>query len=137
MNVHDDEKAEGADSGIPALEWIMAALGALLVLGAIGYMLLQARTLRGEPPVVRVTVDSILPSAGGWLVVFEAENSGGGTAAGLQVVGTLTRAGSPPEESQVTLDYVPARSTRSGGLFFTADPGSGELVVRPAGYQEP
>jgi uncharacterized protein (TIGR02588 family) len=57
---------------------------------------------------------------------------------------TLLTSGAPlsadrgaPEVSSVILDYIPGQSAREGGLFFTQDPRSGNLVLRASGYAKP
>jgi uncharacterized protein (TIGR02588 family) len=35
------------------------------------------------------------------------------------------------------LDYVPPRSSREGGLWFSRDPRAGRLTLRATGYAEP
>ncbi|HEX2187382.1 MAG TPA: TIGR02588 family protein [Longimicrobiaceae bacterium] len=118
-------------------EWVAAAVGTLLVAGTIGYMLNEALTAGGMPPGVAVHVDEIVPMETGFLVRIRAENSGGETAAGLTVEGELRSDTGSVEKSQVTIDYVPARGSRFGGLIFQEDPRSYALTVRPMGYDRP
>jgi uncharacterized protein (TIGR02588 family) len=40
-------------------------------------------------------------------------------------------------ERELTLDYLPGRSERSGGLFFSRDPRVLRLVLEVHGYQAP
>jgi uncharacterized protein (TIGR02588 family) len=65
------------------------------------------------------------------------QNHAEATAAAVQIEGTLASATSRAETSRATIDYVPGRSTRRAGLFFSADPSSGQLSVRATGYEEP
>ena len=41
------------------------------------------------------------------------------------------------EASEVTLDYLPPRSDREGGLFFAHDPRAGDLQLRAKGFARP
>jgi uncharacterized protein (TIGR02588 family) len=41
------------------------------------------------------------------------------------------------ETSQATIDYLPQRSERRGGLFFTRNPEGLDLNLRAEGYSEP
>lgn len=118
-------------------EWVAAAVGTLLVLGTIGFMLHEALTGRKTPPAVAVTADSILPQENGFLVRIRAENTGGETAAGLLVEGELRSDTGTVEKSEATIDYVPPGGKRYGGLFFEEDPRSYALTVRPKGYDRP
>ena len=115
----------------------LAALGMLFVLGS--FALLVRDTIVGDRPVanISVRVETILPSAQGYLVTLKIVNVGKATAAGLSIEGVLTRAGTRLETSQITVDYVAAGSERAAVLFFSNDPREGELTVRPKGYIEP
>jgi uncharacterized protein (TIGR02588 family) len=138
-------RAEGPESrpvlpGAPPItgwEWLVAALGLVLVLTTVTYLLVQAMRGPAVPPDVVVRVDSIAPtSAGGYLVQFRAANAGDETAAGLTVVGEL-RDASGVETSRTPLDYLPGHSERGGGLFFRRDPRRATVRLWAEGYQEP
>ena len=118
--------------------WGIALFGLALVVGAIGFMLYEAAAGDSSPPDVTVRVDSILPTRNGYLVRFRAINEGGSTAEGLTVEGRLLRNGTEAvENSNTTIEYVPAHSEREGGLFFTSDPRQYELQLRAKGYEKP
>lgn len=119
------------------LEWAVAALGLVLIVGAIGYLAYFALTTRPEPPSVFVTRQSVAPSGNGYVVTITADNRGTSTAAAVTVEGTLLQNGTPIETSEVTLDYLPRLSERQAGLFFTHDPSQYRLELRPKGYTEP
>lgn len=130
--------ARGGGSGISRWEWLTAALGLVLVVGAIGFLGWEAATGRHEPPSIEVAVDSVSRlTGGGHLLHFTARNEGDEAAAGVVIEGELTAGGPEPMRSQATLDYLPGRSERSGGLFFDADPASGTLRLRALGYAVP
>ena len=42
-----------------------------------------------------------------------------------------------PETAEATFDFLPARSRREGGLYFTNDPRIGALTLRAKGYADP
>ena len=58
----------------------------------------------------------------GYLVRLHAVNEGGSTAEGVVIEGVLRRGMEKAETSHTTLDFLPARSEKRGGLFFTLDP---------------
>ena len=137
----DAPGAPGAPGALQAprtsrAEWGVALLGLLLVVGAVAFLLLDAVRSDGAPPDVAVRADSVTPAGGGYLVRFTAVNRGRQTAAGVEVVGEL-RDAAGVETRRVTLDYVPGRSARRGGLFFRRDPRRAALQLRAEGYQEP
>lgn len=120
----------------PKLEWVLGLLGLLLVLGTIGFLLWQM--VQDEPtyPNLRIEAVEVERQEHAWLVVLRVVNSGGATAQGVQIEGRL-RLPERVETSGVTLDYVPAGSSRRAGLYFHADPGNHPLELRAEGYQEP
>lgn len=128
---------EGEKQETPALEWVVAIIGVLLVAGALGFLLYQAVKGDSSPPSVSVEVLSVTKIQSGYLVKIRATNQGGSTAAGLKVKGALRQGGRDVETSHITLDYLPAHSTGEGGLFFTQDPQRFELLLRAEGYQQP
>lgn len=139
----DSGDSRRAQQPIPVLEWIVAALGGALVLGTLLFMTWDA--VRGDrsPPDIMVTVDSVVVRQSGYLVTIRAHNAGGTTAENVTVEGVLALAGDSTETASAVLDYLPAHSTRGGGLFFLHDPrtpGSStahRIRVRALGYQEP
>ena len=72
-----------------------------------------------------------------YLAEIEVFNSGDAAVAGLEVEGTLERDGETVETATTTFDYLPSRSRRQGGLYFSEDPASGTLTVVPKSYTTP
>ncbi len=131
---------------ITPLEWVVAALGALLVFGSMAYLAYAAFGRDEAPPDVRLAVEEVreLPSGRGYLVKFRAHHEEREAAAELGVEGELRGlagggggGGGAVETSEATLDHLPARSSRAGGLFFSRDPRGFELRLRAKGYAEP
>ena len=132
-NKNDQEKLNDA----PLWMWGIGLLGLLLVLGSIGFMLYEAIAGDSSPPDVIVEIESILPARNGFLVEFRVINEGGSAAAGLTVEGELRNGVEIVETSNTTIEYVPSRSEREGGLFFTLDPRGYDLQLRAKGYENP
>ena len=114
-------------------------MGLLLIVGALVFLTRAALAPRTPPDIV-VRVDSVSALSAGYLVHFTARNRGSETASAVQVEGVL----SPPPggggdtlRSDITLDYVPGRSTRGGGVYFARDPRQGRLELRARGYASP
>jgi uncharacterized protein (TIGR02588 family) len=56
----------------------------------------------------------------------------------VRIEGTLSATSNQtPQTSSVILDYIPGRSAREGGLFFTQDPQAENLVLRASGFANP
>lgn len=118
-------------------EWIVGALGLGLVLVVVGYIAYHAVTTANDLPSISVEVTTVEASRSGYMVRFRARNHSGATAAALRIRGELRRGSSVIERSEVTLDYLPSYSERTGGLFFQENPSGHELRVVPEGYSEP
>ena len=115
-------------------EWIIAAVGLILVVVAIGTTVYRAMTEESTPPKLEVVIDSILPNGDGYLVRFTVKNTGNQTAAAVAFEGKLK---DESETGTATLTYVPSNSERRGGLFFTKNPQQSDLQIRVTGYEEP
>ena len=133
----DKEVASSASRKSP-IEWIAGAIGLVLTLSMIGFIGYQALIGGDEAPAaVDVRVVSVQQAGAGFVVEIVASNLSRQTAAGVEVEGVLRRGGAEMERSSMSFDYVPGHSQSRGGLFFTSDPRSGALSVRPVGYHEP
>lgn len=121
----------------PRSEWLVATFGLLVVLVALGVLIYQAVSGGESPPDITIRVVAVQSVGKEYLVQLEVTNQGGATAAGLTVEGTLKQGEREIETSEATLDYVPGRSKREAGLFFSEDPRQSQLELRAFGYQEP
>jgi uncharacterized protein (TIGR02588 family) len=116
----------------PQLEWVASALGLVLILCVMGVIARDAfNGSAGMAPDIQVAATRIRQSEAGFLVEFEARNLSPITAAQVAIEGKLPGG----ETSTATIDYVPGRSARRGGLLFSADPRG--LELRALGYQNP
>jgi len=124
----------------PVWEWIIAAVGFILVVAALGTTLYRAVIEESTPPILEISVEAIVPTANGYLVNFSVKNNGNQTAAGLTVEGELkteAEGAESVETSSATLAYAPANSRREGGLFFSKNPNEYKLEIRAKGYEKP
>lgn len=136
--VETKEKREKQAKGPSLLEWIAAAIGALLVIGTLTFIGLEAlATKDGSPPILQVTPVSVASEGGSHVVQVKVTNSSSQTAAAVQIQGELRRGGQALETSNATLSYVPAQSEQMAGLLFTLDPRRYSIQVRATGYEEP
>ncbi len=116
----------------PLLEWIASAIGLVLALAVMAAIARDAFNGSSEmTPDIRISAIGARQVGAGWVVEFEARNASPATAAQVAVEGRLPDG----ETATATIDYVPGRSTRRGGLFFSRDPRGAEL--RALGYQDP
>ena len=116
----------------PLLEWIASAIGLLLTLGVMAVIARDAfNGSAGMTPDIAVSITRVQPVRAGFLLEFEARNLSPVTAAQVTIEGKLPDG----ETGTATIDYVPGRSARRGGLFFAHDPRGAE--IRALGYQDP
>jgi uncharacterized protein (TIGR02588 family) len=123
-------------SSSPA-EWVVAALGSLIVIATVSYLLYSEFTGGPSHPMISVIEQAVEYPGREYLVRFWVRNSGGTTAAHVHVKGELLEGDKTLESSEVTFDYVPAFSSRIGDLFFTHDPSKAQLQLRPVSFREP
>jgi len=133
----DKEENQHQREKTPVWEWIIAAGGLILVIATLGTTLYRAVIEESTPPILEISVDSIAPTANGYLVKFNVKNTGNQTAAGLTIEGELKNDAESVETSSATLAYAPANSRREGGLFFSKNPNEYDLQLRAKGYEKP
>jgi uncharacterized protein (TIGR02588 family) len=120
----------------PWLEWFASGVGlmtAVLVFGSIAWQVWKEPS---TPPSIATEIERIVAVDGIYRVEFRALNRGGAAAAQVEIEGRITGGGGE-ETSRAIFDYIPGHSSRRGGLFFTRDPGSAQLSLRPSGYSSP
>ena len=132
-----EDDQEGYSQPISAMEWIVSALGAILVCVMIGSTLYQGVRSTSPYPEVSVEVEHVENLAAGYHVVFNAQNTGDATAAQVTIQGQLIRDGLSIETVSVTLDFVPAQSEARGGMLFENNAGELELKIRAVSYTDP
>ncbi len=132
----EGEKNDGRSRG-SFWQSLTAVLGIALTAACLGFLVWKGLGRDDTPPDITLAVIATVPQRDCWLVTLRVVNHGGSTAAGLKVVGELQNGERLLETSETTLDYVPAHSEREAGLFFTHDPASNELRLRPVGYEKP
>jgi uncharacterized protein (TIGR02588 family) len=136
-NSENKETNQEREKKTPVWEWIIAAVGLILVTVALGTTLYRAVIEESTPPKLEIGVNSIEPTANGYLVKFRVRNAGNQTAAALTIKGELKNGQESVETSAATLAYAPANSERQGGLFFRKNPNQFDLQIRATGYEEP
>lgn len=137
MNSHPEQHKYGPRGKPPFWERMVAGVGLLLVASLLGYLVHHALFGDHSPPNILVEVTEIRDNGEDFLVLFEARNDGGTTASSVVITGELATFGVVTESAEATLDFIPAESRRSGGLFFRRDPRQSKLRITPSGYIVP
>jgi uncharacterized protein (TIGR02588 family) len=127
----------GAPGDIPRAEWVVAGIGLAIVLAVLVFVLYEAVAGDSSPPDIAVSVESVRAVQDGYVLELRIRNRGGTTAAAVPIEGVLRDRSGSEERAEATIDYVPARSSVTAGLFFRNDPRAGELRVRALGYRRP
>lgn len=122
---------------ISVLEWIVAAIGLILVVATIGFMMYKAFSSENSPPHFSTNIERIDKINSGFLVVFKVTNEGDKTTSGVEIEGVMKNGAEILETSGATMDYVPSKSESKGGLFFKNDPKQFPPEIRVKGYSEP
>ncbi len=122
---------------IPLISWITASVGLLLVLGVIIFLLTKAAAKGPTVPKIHVQASTVFKDAGKHLMIISVTNNGNTTAAALVIEGELKNGTQSVEKSTVTLNYVPAGSTRKAGIYFINDPKNFVLILTPKSFEQP
>lgn len=133
----DPENDTPVDQGTSAVEWVAAMVGAVLFAAMIGYMAYIGLNQVEGTPSIEVRTTPPVRQGDVFHVGFTAINSGGATATGLIVRATLMQGEQQVESRDVTVDYLPTQSNRSGGFFFEHDPAEYKLAVTATAYLDP
>lgn len=136
-----DERGQNEDSkqhgGGPVLERLVGALGGVLVVALLVFLIYQAVAVSDGGPDLSATVSGIEHVGGQYVTHVRVENQGGETASGVNLAGTLSVDGTTVEQATTTISYVPLKSSRRAVLVFARDPREAKLSVRAAGYELP
>ena len=123
---------------IPVWEWVVAALGLLLLISTIGFLLYETVSKDDSPPDIVVEAAAPFKASNGYVVAVRAINRGGETAAKLIIAGELRdRSSQIVETAQIEFDFLAGHSEASGGLIFKNDPRQLELKLVPKSYVSP
>ena len=124
---------DGLSGGERTLQVVMAAVGAVLLLGSLGVVVNSA--LRQQRPAVVDIVETHRAVVGGRTVVqIEAVNRGDVTASAVTVRGAASASNTV---ASVTLDYVPGLSRKTATLTFNGDLGRTPLTLEATGWVDP
>lgn len=132
-----DGSARKDTSEIPLLEWIVGALGLVMVLAAVGVLILEAACGDKSPPDVNLKVEAIVERQHDFLVKIHAQNIGGEPAARVDVTAELMENAAVVETSGMQFAYLPPHSAREAGIFFQHDPRGKHIRLQARGYEVP
>lgn len=119
------------------LEWTVFAVGLVLVLGTLGFLVRESLGAAGGTPEVVARLGPPKASAGGYMVPVEVANLGKGTAEDVKVTVVLEPPEGEPEEAELDIAFLPRDSRRNGWVTFRSDPSRGTLRLGPMAFEVP
>ena len=130
-----------ADANKPKnwLEWIVFAIGCVLVLGAIGTLGYQIWTAAPpKPPMIEVTLGQAEQRGEHYAIPVRLANRGDETAEAVLVQVTLEMSGGKSEKSEFQIQFLPRNASREGWVIFETNPATAKkITARPLGYAKP
>ena len=120
-----------------ALEWSVFAVGLVLVLATLGYLVRESIVSDGGPPDVAVRLGSARPSQHGWLLPVEVTNVGSTTAEDVRVAIALDLPDGTRQEAELDIAFLPPASKRQGWVSFPSDPRRGTLSLGTIAFEVP
>jgi uncharacterized protein (TIGR02588 family) len=119
------------------LEWAVFAVGLVLVLATLGFLVRESIVGAGGPPEVVARLGEARPSAGGYLIPVEVANIGQSTAEDVLVPIFLELPGGKREEAELNIAFLPRDSKRDGWVSFRDDPRRGKLSLGAIAFEVP
>ena len=119
------------------LEWTVFAIGLVLVLATLGYLVRESIADEGKPPDVVVRLGEPRPSESGYLVPVEVANDGPTTAEDVLVPIFLEMPDGRREEAELSIAFLPRDSKRHGWVSFRGDPRGGTLSLGAIAFEVP
>jgi len=116
------------------LEWTIFGISLTLIAVVAGLLLREHLTRGNSAPDLMVEVGQAERSGQGYAIPLDVRNGGDTSAEDVEV--TLTLQSVPPEQTDITIPYVPYRSVRRAWVMFSHEPGAARLDARVISYRE-
>jgi len=120
-----------------ALEWTVFAIGLVLVLATLGYLVRESLVGEGGPPEIVARLGAPRHSESGYLVPVEVVNIGQSTAEDVSVPIFLDLPDGAREEAELSIAFLPRDSKRNGWVSFRGDPRRGTLGLGAIAFEVP
>lgn len=119
------------------LEWVALVVSVVALIGVVGFLLVDGLRDEGEPPnpTVELHIDQAYATDHGWILPATVTNAGDEAAEALVLRAAATVAGAE-EESELTVDYLPAGTAVEISFGFSAEP-EGTPAVQVVGFRLP
>lgn len=118
------------------LEWFLLGVSAVAIVLVSAFLTVEGLgTEKPADPRVSLRIEDARGGNLGWIVPAEVTNDGD-EAAEAAVIEATALIGGREESSELTVDFVPGRSTVEVEFAFSAVP-DGEIEVRLIGFRRP
>ncbi len=118
-------------------EWIVFALGLILVSSTLGYLIYAGASMGHEPPSLEVRLGTPEQRQFNFIVPVTVVNHGDETAEGVLIEVVMANGGEEIARGELDVAFLPRRATRQGWVTFEQDPRTAQLKARVLGYQKP
>lgn len=132
-----DEDKDEHSAANERIEWIVAAISAVIVLALFGFILFEAVTKTGDSPDIRFEIARGVAMTDGYALEVTVHNDGHVTVSGVEIEAEADLGGGETEVSTVTVDYLPAESGTDVGLAFSQEVDPERVTLRVLGYSYP
>jgi uncharacterized protein (TIGR02588 family) len=119
-------------------EWMIFALGLILILMTLGYLIYAELTRGSDPARLSVKLGEAKRSSNRFLIPVLVTNTGDTTAEDVHTSVLLRTSNGKEERAELQFPRVPRQSRRRGWVTFQTDPAKGmKLEGIVMGYREP
>ena len=119
------------------LEWVVFALGLILVSSTLGYLIYAGASMGHEPPSLEVRLGTPEQRQFNFIVPVTVVNHGDETAEGVHIEVVMESGGEEKARGELDIAFLPRHATREGWVTFEQDPRTAQLKARVRGYQRP
>lgn len=120
------------------LEWVIFAVGVVLVASTLGYLIYDAATVSEAPPKIEIKLGTPQAQSQQFIVPVSVKNTGDQTAENVQIEVVLESSGEEQERGEIQIAFLPRRAMREGWVTFQTDPRTAESIkTRAVGFEKP
>ena len=119
------------------LEWVVFAVGLILVSATLGYLIYAGASMGHEPPSLEVRLGIPEQTQFSFIVPVTVVNHGDEAAEGVRIEVVMLSGGEEKARGELDVAFLPRHATREGWVTFEQDPRTAQLKARVLGYQKP
>lgn len=118
-------------------EWVVFAVGLVLVAAALSYLVYEGATMGDAPPSIEVRLGAPEQRPHNFIVPVTVINHGDKTASGVKIEVVSESGGQETARGELEIPFLPRHATREGWVTFEQDPRTSQLKARVLGYENP